>query len=49
MIIFVTELTMSQDSVLFLADYHCERYLKYSERLLVGSRKQALLWEMEEH
>lgn len=49
MIIFVTELTMSQESVLFLADYHCERYLKYSERLLVGSRKQALLWEMEEH
>ena len=49
MIIFVTELTMSQESVLFLADYRCERYLKYSERLLVGSRKQALLWEMEEH
>lgn len=48
MVIFVTELTMSQESVLFLADYHCERYLHYSERLLVGSRKRALLSELEE-
>ncbi len=48
MIVFVTELTMSLESVSFLADYHCERYLRYSERLLVGSRKQALLWELEE-
>jgi len=48
MVIFVTELTMSWESVLFLADYHCERYLQYSERLLVGSRKRALLSELEE-
>lgn len=48
MIVFVTELTMSQEGVSFLADYHCERYLQYSERLLVGSRKRALLSELEE-
>lgn len=48
MIVFVTELTMSQDGVAFLADYHCERYLQYSERLLVGSRRRALLSELEE-
>lgn len=48
MIVFVTELTMSRESVFFLADYRCERYLQYSERLLVGSRKRALLWELEE-
>lgn len=49
MIIFVTELTMSQESVLFLAEYHCERYMQYSESLLVGTRKRALLSELEEH
>lgn len=49
MIIFVTELTMSQESVLFLADYHCDRYMQYSEKLLVGTRKQALLSELKEH
>lgn len=48
MIVFVTELSMSQEGVFFLADYHCERYLQYSERLLVGSRKRALLSELEE-
>lgn len=49
MVIFVTELTMSQESVLFLADAPCGRYMKYSEKLLVGTRKRALLSELEEH
>lgn len=47
MVIFVTELTISRESVLFLADHHCDRYLKYSEELLAGRRKKALLSELE--
>lgn len=46
MILFVTELTISPDSALFLAEYPCERYLKYSRELLIGTRRQELLSEL---
>lgn len=46
MVLFVTELTMTQDSVLFFADYTCERYLKYSEELLLGTRRREILSEL---
>ena len=49
MVLFVTELTLSPEAALFLADYHCERYLEYSQKLLVGSRRRELLQEMEDH
>ncbi|MBR1742174.1 MAG: AAA family ATPase [Lachnospiraceae bacterium] len=46
MVLFVTELTMAADSVKFLADYTCEKYLKYSEELLLGARRSELLAEL---
>ena len=46
MVIFVTELTMNAESVLFLADHPSEAYLKYSERLLIGTRRGELLAEI---
>lgn len=48
MILFVTDLTLSSTSTVFLAEYTCERYLQYSEELLIGSRKQKLLSELKE-
>lgn len=48
MILFVTDLTLSTASTVFLAEYSCERYLQYSEELLIGSRKQKLLSELKE-
>ena len=47
MVIFVTELTMNPDCVLFLAEHPSEAYLKYSERLLVGTRRGELLAEIK--
>lgn len=47
MVLFVTELTMTSDSVLFFADYTCERYLKYSEEFLTGTRRRELLDEIK--
>lgn len=48
MILFVTDLTLSSASTVFLAEYTCERYLQYSEELLIGSRKQKILSELKE-
>lgn len=46
MVVFVTELTLGTESALFLADNTCERYLKYNEELLIGTRKAELLSEL---
>lgn len=46
MVVFVTELTISSESALFLAEHRCERYLKYNEQLLIGTRKAELLSEL---
>lgn len=43
MVVFVTELTLGAESAMFLAENNCERYLKYNEELLVGTRKAELL------
>ena len=48
MVIFVTELTITSESALFLADYQCERYQKYNQELLIGSRRRELLSELQE-
>lgn len=48
MVIFVTGLTMNTDCVLFLAEHPSEKYLKYSERLLIGTRRGELLSEIAE-
>lgn len=46
LVVFVTELTINSESALFLAEHTCERYVKYSEELLVGTRKAELLSEL---
>lgn len=48
MILFVTELTVWSESAVFLAGHTCERYLKYSQELLVGTRRRELLKQIEE-
>lgn len=47
MVIFVTELAMDADAALFLAEHPCERYMQYSAALLAGTRKAALLSEID--
>lgn len=47
MVVFVTELTINSEAAMFLAEHTCERYLKYNEQLLVGTRKAELLSELE--
>lgn len=46
MVIFVTELTLSPEASMFLAGHSCERYLKYNQELLIGTRKRELLNEI---
>lgn len=48
MVVFVTELTISSDSAKFFLEYSCDRYLKYSEELLIGTRRRELLSELED-
>ncbi|MDD7403139.1 MAG: AAA family ATPase [Butyribacter sp.] len=48
MVVFVTELTISSESTRFFLEYPCERYLQYSEKLLIGTRRRELLSELEE-
>lgn len=47
MILFVTELTLNEASVRFLAECPCERYLRYNQELLIGTRRRKLLSELE--
>lgn len=47
MVVFVTELTLGAASSMFLSEHGCERYFKYNEALLVGTRKAELLSELE--
>lgn len=46
MVVFVTELTIGKESSQYLAEHTCERYLKYNEELLIGTRKAELLAEL---
>ena len=43
MTLFVTELTITTDAVIFMAEHPSEEYLKYSEELMIGSRRGQLL------
>ncbi|MGN0482529.1 MAG: ATP-binding protein [Lachnospiraceae bacterium] len=47
MVVFVTELTMNEVAARFLAEHPCVRYLKYSQKLLVGSRRAEILSELQ--
>lgn len=46
MVIFVTELTITPESALFLAEHEVERYDRYKQQLLIGTRRAELLSEM---
>ena len=48
MVVFVTELTVGPDSAPFIADNGCERYYRYNQSLLVGSRRAALRQQLEQ-
>lgn len=47
MVVFVTELTMNKEAASFLTENTCERYLKYNEELMVGSRKASILSQLQ--
>ena len=46
MVVFVTELTLSPEAAMFLAEHTCERYMTYNEQLLIGKRNRELLSEL---
>jgi len=46
MVVFVTELTLGKEAVMFLAEHNCERYMRYNQELLVGTKKAVLLSEL---
>ena len=46
MVMFVTELTIGAETAKYLAAHTSERYLKYKEELLVGTKKAQLLSEL---
>ena len=47
MVIFVTELTINSESNAYLSENKCDRYMKYNEQLLIGTRKAQLLSMLE--
>ena len=48
LVVFVTELAMDETAVLFLAENECERFQKYNQELLLGTKKAELLSELRE-
>lgn len=47
MVVFVTELTMDSKAVSYLSENKCERYLKYNEELMIGTKKAQILSMLE--
>ncbi len=47
MVVFVTGLTLDTAAASFLAEHICERYFKYNEELLIGTKRAGLLAELE--
>ena len=48
MVLFVTELTLMPEAVSFLTQHPCERYMKYNQELLIGTRRRELLNELNQ-
>ena len=46
MVVFVTELTLNPEAAEFLAEHKSERYLRYHEKLLIGTQRGRLLAEL---
>ncbi len=47
MVVFVTELTMDSHASAYLSENMCERYLKYNEELMIGTKKRQILSMLE--
>ncbi len=47
MVVFVTELAMGSASAMYLAEKPCERYHKYNQELLLGTKRAELMAELE--
>lgn len=47
LVVFVTELTISPEAALFLAEHDIEKYNIYKEQLLIGTRKAQILEELK--
>ena len=48
LVVFVTELAMDPEAAVFLAENENERFRKYNEQLLLGTKKAELLSELRE-
>lgn len=46
MVVFVTDLTIGIESSAFLSEHPSERYTRYNEQLLIGTRREQLLSEL---
>ena len=46
MVIFVTELTMDSEISAFITENGCDKYFQYNKTLLIGSRRAAILQEL---
>ena len=47
MIVFVTELTITSDAAIFLAEHTVPKYEEYKKELLIGTKKAQLLEELK--
>ena len=47
MVVFVTELTLDSKAAAYLSENKCERYLKYNEELMAGTKKAQILSMLE--
>ena len=47
MVVFVTSLTIGKEAAAFLAEHSNQRYLKYNQQLLIGTRREQLLSELQ--
>ncbi|MCI9078058.1 MAG: AAA domain-containing protein [Lachnospiraceae bacterium] len=47
MVVFITELAMDSKAVSYLSENKCERYLRYNEELMAGTKKAQILSMLE--
>ena len=47
MVVFITDLTLNHEAAAFLAEHPSERFTRYSRQLLIGTRRQQLLSELD--
>lgn len=47
MVVFITDLTLNHEAAAFLAEHPSERFTRYSQQLLIGTRRQQLLSELD--